>query len=148
MNPKRKINGKTEKTTGLPYISNLKWTNYFQSSKMFGNLTIQILVLWMVAVIKANLNKPWWDTTQGKDVLRYGLNTRKKLDTLNWNLRVFFPVASLTVSGSYQFSPPEVEMMYVCNIHYGLSMMSQGKTPKISSYSFWGDFRWHIIDGP
>ena len=58
MNPKQKINGKTEKTTGLPYISKLKWTNYFQSSKMFGNLIIQIIVLWMVAVIKANLNKP------------------------------------------------------------------------------------------
>ena len=58
MNPKRKINGKIEKTTGLPYISNLKWTNYFQSSKMFGNLINQILVLWKVAVIKANLNKP------------------------------------------------------------------------------------------
>ena len=87
MNPKRKINGKTEKTTGFPYISKLKWTKYFQYSKMFGNLTIQILVLWMVAVIKANLNKPWWDTTQGKDVLRYGRNARKKLDTVNWNLR-------------------------------------------------------------
>ena len=58
MNPKRKINGKTEKITGLPYISKLKWTNYFQYSKIFGNLTIQILVLWKVAVIKANLNKP------------------------------------------------------------------------------------------
>ena len=58
MNPKRKISGKTEKITGLPYISKSKWTNYFQSSKMFGKLIIQILVLWMVAIIKENLNKP------------------------------------------------------------------------------------------
>jgi hypothetical protein len=57
MNPKRKINGKTEKTTGFPYISKLKWTKYFQYSKMFGNLITQILVLRLVAVIKANLNK-------------------------------------------------------------------------------------------
>ena len=33
-------------------------TGWVQSSKMFGNLINQILVLWKVAVIKANLNKP------------------------------------------------------------------------------------------
>ena len=35
--------------------------------------------------------------------------------------------------------------LYVCNIHYGLAMMSQGNTPLISIYSLWGGFPWEVV---